>query len=63
MDFLLVKLLSCVKGCYKEFTNKLPLQMWYAAKIDKIDKPNCDKVKTPFKFLILNPFMQAFWWN
>ena len=56
MDFLLVKLLSCVKGCYKEFTNKLPLQMWYAAKIDKIDKPNCDKVKPPFIIKHVNVF-------
>ena len=50
---MLVKLLSCVKGCYKEFTNKLPLQMCYAA---KIDKPNCDKVKTPFIIKNVNVF-------
>ena len=41
---------------YKEFTNKLPLQMWYADKIDKIDKPNCDKVKPPFIIKHVNVF-------
>ena len=30
--------------------------MWYAAKIDKIDKPNCDKVKTPFIIKNVNVF-------
>ena len=50
MDFLLVKLLSCV--C-EEFNNKLPLHMEYAA---KIDKPNCDKVKPPFIIKHVNVF-------
>ena len=43
----------CVKGSYKEFNNKLPLHMRYAA---KIDKPNCDKVKPPFIIKHVNVF-------
>ena len=42
-----------LSGCYEEFNNKLPLYMRYAA---NIDKPNCDKVKTPFIIKNVNVF-------